>query len=71
LKSYSSNHIGVEVEECDERLRWRLTGDFNEIMYTFEKVRGVSRDERRMEAFRGELMDCKLIDVGYSRVWFT
>lgn len=76
LKRYSSNHIEVEVENCDESLRWRLTGfymslnarnrqeswnllcglghtqellwlvcgEFNNIMYGFEKVKGVPRD---------------------------
>ncbi|MBA0753826.1 hypothetical protein Gogos_020747 [Gossypium gossypioides] len=27
--------------------------------------------DRRMEAFRGVLEECQLMDVGYSGVWFT
>lgn len=27
---------------------WMVCEDFNEVMYSFEKVEGVPRDERRM-----------------------
>lgn len=43
-----------------------LCEDFNEIFYSFEKVRGVPREEHRMEAFQDVLYECKLVDVGYS-----
>lgn len=29
------------------------------------------REERRMKAFRNALNDCQLLDIGYSRQWFT
>ncbi|KAA3487155.1 reverse transcriptase [Gossypium australe] len=50
---------------------WLVAGDFNEIMYSFEKRGGVPRDHRRMEAFRDTLEECQLLDVGYSGAWFT
>ncbi|KAA3469159.1 reverse transcriptase [Gossypium australe] len=47
LKSLCSN----------EELPWIVCGDFNEIMYGFEKKGGLPRDERRMEAFQNVLED--------------
>ncbi|XP_052481170.1 uncharacterized protein LOC128035464 [Gossypium raimondii] len=54
-----------------EVLPWLVCGDFNEIMYGFEKKGGLPRDERRMELFRKMLEDCYLFDVGYEGNWFT
>ncbi|MFQ6656241.1 hypothetical protein Gotur_026440, partial [Gossypium turneri] len=54
----------------DEGIPWFVCGDFNEIMYGFEKKRGLLRDERRMKTFRNVLEDCHLMDVGYSGNWF-
>lgn len=45
---------------------WLVSGDFNEILYSYENVSGVSRDDRRMEKFRGILEDCSLMYLGYS-----
>ncbi|MBA0860907.1 hypothetical protein Goshw_022401 [Gossypium schwendimanii] len=39
-------------------------------MYTFKKVGGASRDDRRMEAFRVVLEYCQLMDIGYYGVWY-
>ncbi|KAA3453178.1 reverse transcriptase [Gossypium australe] len=50
---------------------WLVCGDFNEIMYGFEKKGGLPREEKRMEAFRNVLEDCQLMDVGYTGNWFT
>ncbi|KAK5776858.1 hypothetical protein PVK06_044823 [Gossypium arboreum] len=55
----------------NEELLWLVYGDFNEIMYDFEKKGGIPREERRMEVFRNALEDCRLMDIGYSRKWFT
>ncbi|KAB2022055.1 hypothetical protein ES319_D07G182600v1 [Gossypium barbadense] len=46
-------------------------GDYNELLYSFEKVGVVPRKERRMKAFRKALDDCQLGDMGYSRNCFT
>ncbi|KAH1056048.1 hypothetical protein J1N35_034113 [Gossypium stocksii] len=54
-----------------ENFPWLVCGDFNEILYGFEKKGGIPRDERRMELFRNVLADCDLADVGYSGRWFT
>lgn len=48
-----------------------VCGDFNEILYSYEKHGGAPRVESRIEAFREALGDCLLEDVGYSGVWFT
>ncbi|KAA3471106.1 Endonuclease/exonuclease/phosphatase [Gossypium australe] len=56
-------------QECN--YPWLVTGDFNEILYSFEKSGGVPRDQKRMEAFRETLEECQLMDIGYSGVWFT
>ncbi|MBA0707733.1 hypothetical protein Golax_019754 [Gossypium laxum] len=50
---------------------WLASGDFNEIMYSYEKCGGVPREESRMEVFREVLEECLLEDLGYSGVWFT
>ncbi|KAA3470307.1 reverse transcriptase [Gossypium australe] len=49
-----------------QELPWLVRRDLNEITYGFEKVGGLPRDERRMEAFRRVLEDCQLIDMGWS-----
>ncbi|KAA3468467.1 Exo_endo_phos domain-containing protein [Gossypium australe] len=50
---------------------WLVAGDFNEIMYSFEKRGGLPRDQKRTEVFRDTLEECRLMDVGYSEAWFT
>ncbi|KAA3461183.1 reverse transcriptase [Gossypium australe] len=55
----------------NEEQPWIVCGDFNEIMYEFEKKDGQPREKRRIEAFRNTLEDCRLIDVGYFENWFT
>ncbi|KAA3481591.1 Exo_endo_phos domain-containing protein [Gossypium australe] len=36
----------------DREYPWLVAGDFNEIMYSFEKKGGLPRDQRRMDTFR-------------------
>ncbi|KAA3483894.1 reverse transcriptase [Gossypium australe] len=55
----------------NEELPWLVCGDFNEIMYGFQKKGGIPREERRMEAFRNALEDYRLMNVGYSGNWFN
>ncbi|KAA3455040.1 reverse transcriptase [Gossypium australe] len=50
---------------------WLVAGDFNEILFSFEKKGGGLRDQGRMDAFRDILEDCQLMDIGYSGTWFT
>ncbi|MBA0777426.1 hypothetical protein Gotri_005446, partial [Gossypium trilobum] len=55
----------------NQELPWIVCGDFNEILYSFEKIGGVPREERRMENFLMVLEDCQLVAAGYSRPRFT
>lgn len=50
---------------------WIVGGDFNEILYAFEKKWGIPRDERWMEGFLKVLESCGLKDIGYNSHWFT
>ncbi|KAA3476871.1 reverse transcriptase [Gossypium australe] len=50
---------------------WLVAGDFNEILFGFEKNGGGQRDQRGMDAFRDTLEDCQLMDIGYSGSWYT
>ncbi|KAA3467408.1 reverse transcriptase [Gossypium australe] len=52
-------------------LPWLVAGDFNEIMFSFEKQGGRIREERQMDAFRKTLDDCELADLGFSGHWYT
>lgn len=45
---------------------WLVCGDFNEILYSYEKVGGTPREERIMLDFRNVLEECQLMDIGYS-----
>ncbi|XP_052485248.1 uncharacterized protein LOC128040512 [Gossypium raimondii] len=58
--------LGQEQEH-----HWLVSGDFNEIVYSFEKMGGRPREEKRTEVFREVLKECSLIDVGYSGKWYT
>lgn len=46
-------------------------GDFNEILSVHEKEGGACRNERDIDAFRGCLDDCWLMDLGYRGCSFT
>ncbi|KAA3462361.1 reverse transcriptase [Gossypium australe] len=69
----NQNHVWNLLERLsqDRDYPWFVVGDFNEIMYSFEKKGGFPRDPRRMEIFRDTLANCGLMDVGYSGTWFT
>ncbi|KAA3486785.1 reverse transcriptase [Gossypium australe] len=56
---------------CDCKCPYLVAGDFNEIMYSFEKRGGLPRDQNKMEVFRDTLEECHLMDIGYSGAWFT
>lgn len=67
------NHCfdNIEFTPLHQNHPWLVCGDFNEIMYSFEKSSGQPREEKRMGAFREVLNEYQLIDVGYMGVWFT
>ncbi|KAA3477739.1 reverse transcriptase [Gossypium australe] len=52
-------------------LPWLVVGDFNEILFSFEKQGGRIREERQIDAFRKTLDDCELADLGFSEQWYT
>lgn len=55
----------------DQNLPWIVCGNFNEIMFSFEKSGGIQKEQGRMEAFRKALEKCQLVDIDYSEVWYT
>lgn len=52
-------------------LSWCVCGDFNEIMYAFEKKCVLLRYESRMELFHKAFMECGIIDMRYLSSCFT
>lgn len=46
-------------------------GDFNEVMFLFEKKGSRLRNEGNMERFREALNDCNLSDIGFFGNWYT
>lgn len=50
---------------------WLCCGDFNEILFNYEKEGGSPRAERCMENFRRALEDCELFDLGFVGDAFT
>jgi hypothetical protein len=52
-------------------LPWLLGGDFNEILFGYEKDGGNIRPQRCMQGFRDALNDCNLDDLGYVGDMFT
>ncbi|KAA3481221.1 reverse transcriptase [Gossypium australe] len=50
----------------EQQFSWLVSGDFNEILYSFEKSGGQLREERRMVTFREVLEDCQLMDLGFQ-----
>ncbi|KAL5779494.1 hypothetical protein ACOSQ2_010231 [Xanthoceras sorbifolium] len=53
------------------QLPWLIAGDFNEIIYSFEKIGGLIRFARLMSDFRDVLDDCALEDLGFRGNQFT
>jgi hypothetical protein len=52
-------------------LPWLALGDFNEIMFNYEKEGGRPRSQQAMQAFHDALKDCELEDMGYVGYLFT
>lgn len=49
---------------------WLVFGDFNKIMYSFEKQGSLVYSDCQKHAFRSVLEDFSLEDLGYNGVWF-
>lgn len=50
---------------------WLVMGDFNKILYSFEKMGGWNRSEKQMQEFREALVSYNLIDLGHRGDFFT
>lgn len=48
-----------------------MVGDFNKVMFSFEKKGGRRREERQMKAFGDALEDYQLHDLRFQEAWFT
>ncbi|KAA3454975.1 reverse transcriptase [Gossypium australe] len=54
-----------------QRYLWMVCGNFNEIMYSFEKKEGQPREKKKMAAFCKVLEECQLLDLGFQGRCFT
>lgn len=54
-----------------DNLPWLCIGDFNEIMFNYEKQGGVARSQACMQQFRDALAFCELHDLGFKGDIFT
>jgi hypothetical protein len=52
-------------------LPWLVVGDFNEALWQEEHMSCTPRAIPQMEAFREVLLNCELIDLGFSGVPYT
>lgn len=52
-------------------LPWLLLGDFNQIVYTYEKSRGIPASDTRLKPFWDVIRACDLIDLGFLGSRFT
>ena len=52
-------------------LPWLCAGDFNEILFEFEKEGGAPKPQSQMDKFRETLEDCGLHDLGFQGDPFT
>jgi hypothetical protein len=50
---------------AEDNLPWLIIGDFNEILFSWEKEGGAPRATRYMKAFQDCLTDCGLENLGY------
>lgn len=57
--------------EGSQDLEWLCLGDLNEILFSHEKLGGISRLQSKMNAFREAIDVCRLVDLGYFGHSFT
>lgn len=55
----------------DNKEGWLSVGDFNETLWSFEKIGGNPKSWRSMETFREAMRFCSLEDLGYTGSMFT
>lgn len=72
--SWGQKHITWEALRTlhgQMSLPWLVLGDFNEILFNYEKEGGRPRSQLAMQAFHDALNDCELEDMGYVGDLFT
>ena len=45
-------------------LPWLCFGDFNEILWPHEKIKGINREATMMQVVRDTIRNCSLVDLG-------
>ena len=69
-KRYISWHLLDSLStQCN--MPWVVMGDFNEILYSDEKLGGAEREAKQMVAFSECLNKCGLVDLGFIRQKYT
>lgn len=58
-------------DAANHSLPWLVIGDFNEILYHYEKEGGRARSQRKLQNFHEALDDCELVDIGFTGDMFT
>ena len=53
------------------QMPWACLGDFNDILSTTEKARGLDRSQQQMKGFREAINICNFQDMGYEGPDFT
>ncbi|KAL0012531.1 hypothetical protein SO802_007639 [Lithocarpus litseifolius] len=69
-KRYISWHLLDSLSsQCN--MPWVVMGDFNEILFSDEKLGGAEREAKQMVAFRERLNRCRLVDLGFIGQKYT
>ncbi|KAK6119808.1 hypothetical protein DH2020_046433 [Rehmannia glutinosa] len=55
----------------NQNSQWLCVGDFNEILFSFEKIGGRLRSDAKMEDFHNAIREANLDDLGYEGYSFT
>lgn len=69
-KHYTTWNLLQDLQPGDGT-SWLVMSDFNEDMYSSEKVRGRPRNEKHIHDFREALVRSKLTDLGHKGDFFT
>lgn len=70
VRREESWQLFCNLNDCSE-ISWFIIGDFNEILFSFEKQGGILKGEQQMQAFGTVLEDCGLEDLRYKGIWYT
>ncbi|XP_074336391.1 uncharacterized protein LOC141673539 [Apium graveolens] len=66
------NEGGVEIKgSCNHYIDFEVMGDFNDMLFGFEKVGGRPHPRYLLEGFNNTIMECGLEDLGFNGSAFT